>query len=106
MKAIMTRHSNRRLEENEVKSALANQLTWSSVHAIADFSNVLSLDLSNQRLTTVPCMLRIFNLKTLNLSNNQISALAPNKLPSRIEGADFSRNLISVVSRQACGKVH
>lgn len=105
MKAIMDRHSNRRLEENEVRIAVSNKLTWSSVHAIADFSNVYALDLSGQKISTVPCILRLFNLKSVNLSNNQIAVLAPNKLPPRIEAIDFSRNQISVLSRQACGKV-
>lgn len=91
------------VDEGMIKEELQNKHAWNTYHALTDFSTVTSLDLSNQNFLAIPCLMRVFNLKFLNLSRNQIAVLCPNRLPHRIETLDLSWNEICELSKDVKG---
>lgn len=103
MKASLASQKKLLVDEEAVKAELQKKQTWGTYHSLADFSNVVSLDLSDKSLLAIPCLLRLFNLRSLNLSNNSISVLNPNRLPPRLEILNLSWNEICELSKEIKG---
>ena len=78
---------------------LGDEKKWTTFQALHDFSKITSLCLSHQHLHAIPCMLKMYHLKDLDLSHNELAVLAPNRLPSSISKLDLSWNNICEVGK-------